>query len=298
MRASAGGNSQDILQKARHKLFVEGGDDSLDIKVIQKLLDNNELGVITVKSMGGCDNVRSAAQALIKHHSCYYFVIDRDDQPDQTVEQSWDKFPDPNAYNMIIWRKRELENYFIESEYLKYSSYIKSGFTITDIEKCILQKCNERLFFDAANLTILALNRKLKQNPLSTFRNPDEFTKQQDGISKLDQLESISEKQTEIKNLLEKNNIEKIYTDFVDELSGGQIPLQYNCGNWLSRMAGKEIFHAMATECFQVKSNPRPLQGAPQREQIALQLVGLPFVQQPRDFQELINLLKQRLKRS
>jgi hypothetical protein len=52
MRASTGGNSQDILQKARHNLFVEGGDDSLDIKVIQKLLDNNDLGQIRVEPMG------------------------------------------------------------------------------------------------------------------------------------------------------------------------------------------------------------------------------------------------------
>ncbi len=295
METKTGGNPQDIRQGAKHTLFVEGTENSFDVKVIQKLLDKNELGQIRVETMGGCDNVRSAAQALIQHHPDYYFLIDRDDQSDETVTKSWGKFPNPAEYNMIIWRKRELENYFIDPEYLKYSSYIKSGSTIADIKEYILKKCNERLFFDAANLTILSLNRQLQQRPLNTFRNPDEFISQQDGLSQLVQLGSIEKKLTAIANLLQQNNIEQIYENFINELSSGQTPLQYNCGNWLFRMTGKEIFHSMATQYFQVISNTGILQGAQQREQIALQLVKLPLAQQPDDFQELVNLLRQRL---
>jgi hypothetical protein len=65
-----------VNQSARHKLFVEGSDDEeIDPVVIKELLDSNDLTSIQVSIMGGCDNVRSAAQALVYEHSFYYFLI-------------------------------------------------------------------------------------------------------------------------------------------------------------------------------------------------------------------------------
>ena len=79
MKFQRGGDATQVLQTAKHKLFVEGKDNqAIDPTVIQELLNNNELTAIEVQAMGSSDNVRSAAQALIHQHQSYYFLIDRD----------------------------------------------------------------------------------------------------------------------------------------------------------------------------------------------------------------------------
>lgn len=112
MKARTGGDASSVLQSAQHRVFVEGSnDEEIDPVVIRELLRANGLAQLDVKPMGHCDNVRSAAQALIRHHPTYYFLIDRDDQDQPTVDRSWSDFPNPETHNIIIWRKRELENY-------------------------------------------------------------------------------------------------------------------------------------------------------------------------------------------
>jgi hypothetical protein len=295
MRLQRGVNATQILQGAKHKLFVEGNDNQeIDAVVIQELLKNNELTAIEVQTMGGCDNVRSAAQALIYQHPSYYFLIDRDDQDQITVDKSWQNFPDPNAYNMLIWHKRELENYFIAPDYLGKSSFLKPDI---NVEQRILNECNRRLFLDAANLTLYALSRALRK-PLSIrhFANPDIFQNRNDGILQLEQLTEFANKKIEVAGILKNNTVKKIYSDFVDELSGSVVPLQYDSGTWLERMSGKEVFRVIANQCFQVRDASNVLlTGKEQNKQIAKELVKLPIEQQPSDFQELIKLLKNRV---
>jgi hypothetical protein len=296
MKLQRGVNATQVLQGAKYKLFVEGNDNQeIDAVVIQELLKNNELTAIEVQTMGGCDNVRSAAQALIYQHPSYYFLIDRDDQDQTTVDESWFRFPDPNAYNMLIWRKRELENYFIDPEYLEKTSFLKPS---VNLRQRILKECNHRLFLDAVNLTLYALNRALRK-PLSIkhFADPFQFQYRNDGILQLEQLTGFANKTTDVINILEKESVKKIYSDFVDELSGGVIPLKYGSGTWLERMSGKEVFRVIANDCFQVlNASDVLLTGKEQNKQIAKELVKLPLDQQPSDFQELVNLLKNRVR--
>ncbi|MCX7096751.1 MAG: hypothetical protein NTV43_02465 [Methylococcales bacterium] len=295
MRWQQGGDATRVLQNARHTLFVEGKDNQeIDAVVIQELLNANGLTAIDVQTMGSCDNVRSAAQALIAAHPSYYFLIDRDDQDQASVDSSWIKFPDPSAYNMLIWRKRELENYFIDPAYLSQSQFLKPN---VDVKQRILDECNRRLFLDSANLTLYALSRELRK-PLAIrhFANPDLFQNEDDGLLQLGQLSQFANKTSEVAAILNGARINGIYLDFVQELSGGVFPLQYGSGTWLERMSGKEVFHAIASQCFLVKdASGTVLTGKAQNKQIAKQLARLPLAQQPVDFQELVALLKTRL---
>ena len=295
MKLQRGVNATEVLQKAKHKLFVEGKDNQeIDIVVVQELLNNNELTAIEVQAMGGCDNVRSAAQALIHQHSSYYFLIDRDDQNQTTVNESWLKFPDPNSYNMLIWRKRELENYFIAPEYIGKSSFLKPN---ANVDQRILKECNRRLFLDAANLTLYALSRELRK-PLTIkhFAEPAQFKNVNDGLVQLEQLSGLVDKKTEVENILKNDTVKEIYEGFVKELSGDVLPLQYDSGTWLERMSGKEVFRVIANECFQVRDAANNLlTGKEQNKQIVRQLAKLPLAQQPTDFQELVALLKKRV---
>lgn len=296
MRFERGVDATQVLQAAKHKLFVEGKDNqAIDPAIIQELLNNNDLTAIEVQSMGSCDNVRSAAQALIHQHPAYYFLIDRDDQDLATVDQSWVKFPDPTAFNMLIWRKRELENYFIAPDYIEKSSFLKSDI---DVRQRILDVCCSRLFLDAANLTLLYLSRELRR-PLAIghFANPELFKDEGEGILQLELLaDQLEDKKTSIAGVLEKDFVKQKYFHFVNELSDGVFPLQYGSGTWLERMSGKEVFRVIANQCFQVRNASNVLlQGKEQNKQIAKELVSLTLSQQPSDFQDIVKLLKTRI---
>ena len=302
-------NTTEINRNEKYKLFVEGSNNQeLDAVVLQELLNNNELD-IQVQTMGACDNVRSAAQALIKHHPNYYFLIDRDNQDQTAVDDSWNKFPDPNVYNMLVWHKRELENYFIDPEYLAKSSYLKPetkskpAIDIEELKSRILTEANRRLFMDAANLTLAKLKKELREIPITAtvfteFKDNALFDKKTDGWLQLAQRSNILDTtiQTTQTQFLAKNKIENIYNDFVQELSGGLHPLQYGTGAWLERMSGKEIFRTITSQCFEVlDSSNKALKGKQQNNEIAKELMRLPLNQQPSDFQKLVEILKIRL---
>jgi hypothetical protein len=297
MRVQSGVNATQVNQNAQHKLFVEGSDQEIDPIVIKELLDNNDLTAVGVRTMGGCDNVRSAAQALINEYPSYYFLIDRDDQDQETVDKSWQSFPNPNEYNMLIWHKRELENYFIDPDYIQKSSCLKPEI---NIRQRILDKCNLRIFLNAANLTLYSIKRELgKTFPIQHFKNPDEFRDQNAGSFKLEGLAAaMDNRKISVTTVLEKDAVNQRYIEFIQELSGGIIPLQYGSGAWLERMSGKEIFRVIANQCFDVKDLQGNLvTGKDKNKIIAKGLTKLPLQEQPSDFQELIRLLQHKVGR-
>jgi len=289
-------NPTTINQAAKHKLFVEGSNEQeIDPIVIQELLHNNDLGAVRVIGMGACHNVRSAAQALIKVYPSHYFLIDRDDQDQVTVDKSWQSFPNPDEYNMLIWHKRELENYFIDPHYISKSTYLKNGI---NIQQNILYECNSRIFLDSANLTLLSISREM-QKPLSVphFKNRDEFKDKNAGLIKLNGLTAdMDDRKISVADVLEQEAVNQRYIEFIQELSGGTIPLQYGSGSWLERMSGKEIFRAIANQCFEVKSLQGQLvTGKDKNKIIAKELTRLPLEQQPADFQRLVGLLQNKV---
>ncbi|WP_295430134.1 hypothetical protein [uncultured Thiodictyon sp.] len=295
MKIQSGGDATRVLQSAGHSVFVEGSsDEEIDPVIIKELLRINGLTQIDVRPMGGCENVRSAAQALIRHHPSYYFLIDRDDQDQAAVERSWSDFPNPETHNVIIWRKRELENYFIDPDYLMGSRFLKVPEPV--LRQRILDECNRRLFLDGANLTLLALHRSVRTSFASHFANPDDFRTRSDGEKRLEELAALFDKATAVAATLSKNAVAVLYATFVDELSGGAIPLQYGVGSWLERMSGKEVFRCIAGTCFQViAADKSTLQGKVQNKEIAKGLLELPIAQQPADFRQLVDLLRTRV---
>ncbi len=298
MRLQRNTNLDQINQNTQHKLFVEGKDNqAIDPIVIQELLKHNGLNAIEVQAMGECDNVRNAAQALIYQHSTYYFLIDRDDQELEKVEKSWESFPDINTHNLLVWHNRELENYFLNPEYICKSTYLKPNI---DIKKRILDECNLRIFLDAANLTIYKINRELQQEPFKTIRHFTDltsFANKMNGENQLLEAFFTGDRINSLAGILGVENIKEIYSNFVEELSGGVFPLEYGAGNWLERMSGKEVFHIISNQCFEVKdASGNLLHGKEKNKQIAKQLVKLPIHEQPQDFQKLVEVLRNRIR--
>lgn len=114
---------QAIHRAAGHTLFVEG---KFDADVLNEFFKAHPLGdnLLHVEPFGPSFSIRAAAEALHRHHREYYFLIDRDHCDDAEVARSWENFPGPATKNILVWRRRELENYFLIPEYLLRSPHL------------------------------------------------------------------------------------------------------------------------------------------------------------------------------
>jgi hypothetical protein len=285
-------------QSAKHKVFVEGSDDNaIDPIVIETLLRASGLPQVEVRAMGACDNVRSTAQALVQEHPSYYFIIDRDDCPVETVEKYWANFPNPKTHNLLVWRKREIENYFLDPEYLTKSKYLRREPAFVEAE--ILKEANKRIFMDAANLVLMSMHSAVGRPFVKHFADPDKFKKIHDGLNNLLALKEIGKKIKAVSSELNSNTIEQRYNEFLEACSGNKFPLEYGCGNWINLMSGKELFRAISARCFRVKNAVgKDIHGSEQNNEIAKSLLQDSTINQPDDFIDLVALIKNRVENS
>ncbi len=296
----------EIEQEASHKIFVEGNKNSLDPTLLKILLAQNGLSNIDVSPMGGCENIHGAALALYPHHSTYYFLIDRDHRTSEYVEKFWENFPNPDTHNLLIWRKHEFENYFINPDYIQQSKYL----TVSNIKlkKNIQAACNQRIFLDAVNLTTRILDEKTQKISIPTFKATgqrknceiEDFKDQKSGENQLLNLPHFLERSSEVTELLHTHNIQKIYSDHIQELTGGKFPLEYGIGTWLEEMAGKEILTEIFDSCFRVKeASGKTIQKPEFKYRYFIKdLLRKPLEQQPADFQQLVEKLKTKIQQS
>jgi hypothetical protein len=290
-----GGLPSQINRDARHLLLIEGEEDgSFDPSVLRALLDTNDLAAVNVAALGSCENIQQAAKAMYYQHQNYYFVIDRDGRKDAFVEASWTRFPDPTCYNLLVWRKHELENYFIDPDYLSRSEFLKlSEDQLRDI---ILKECQQRLFLTAANLVLLGIREELMQPPNASFRNPSEFKDRAAALAKLLGCNGLQQKDSETQALLAPAYREAQLDSWIQRLSGDKAVLEYGVGDWLSLITGKEIFNAVVGRAFEVKdTDNNVVHGRDKCTAIARKLLAQPISAQPNDFRQLVDMIKQRV---
>ena len=80
--------SEEVRLQGQHVLFVEGGKESVDPKVLNELFFNE----IRIEPLGPSFSVRSVAEALQPYHPTYYFLIDRDQYDDSFIDKCWNNF--------------------------------------------------------------------------------------------------------------------------------------------------------------------------------------------------------------
>ncbi len=282
--------------RAKHWLFVEGNqNDAFDSNVLRALLDKNDLTAVNVGVLGACEDIRQAAKAMVYQHPSYYFLIDRDGRSDEFVARSWDSFPDTSTYNLLIWRKRELENYFLDPNYLIQSQFlVKSA---DELQSKLLKQAGFRLYLDAANLVLLEIRDGLMSPAEATFRKPEDFKDRSEALQKLRSCQGLTDKAARTAALIQPSDLERRFDAWLSRMTGGYSTLEHGRGEWLDLMSGKELFHSIANEAFQVKgSEGILLSGRKKHSAIARKLLSMDLEKQPGDFQKLIGLLKQRVR--
>ncbi|OQX30016.1 MAG: hypothetical protein B0D92_00645 [Spirochaeta sp. LUC14_002_19_P3] len=286
--------SEEVRHQGKHVLFVEGKDkDSFDPKVLNKLFDNE----LRIEPLGASFSVKSVAEALHPHHPSYYFLIDRDHQNEEFIQSCWKNFPCKETHNLLVWKRREIENYFLEPDYLVKSKYCQVS--KEKLEQKILEFSKARLFFDAANYVIIAIREELKKNWIEKFTDPDDFSSKETALDKLKNAKEFKEHAANVSCQVSADELENRFNQCLNRMTGGQSEISFGTGLWLNMIQGKKVLSQIIhSECFKVQArNGTPVSGKEKLNAIIKDLLQQDESILPEDFNELKLLIKEQLNR-
>jgi len=288
-----GAAAQAVLQGAQHVLFVEGTKDGLDVTVLGELVSPK----LRVQPLGSSFSVRSAATALHVFHPEYWFVIDRDDWDEGVVEASWAHFPDPAYDNLLIWRRKEVESYFLEPDWLARSAYWKPTASASELREWIAAQASASVWFAAANRVLVSRRNLVKRSPGPLLsegqahgRNASEVEELLVAAPLLQGLrDTVSSGVTEVE-------VRSAYHKECALLTGGVFPLQFGSGTWRELMPAKAMFRGIVNQWMRVPDQSRPgnarLTGRAAERAVAVDLLKNHHEYAPADLLKLRALLE------
>ena len=288
VKAVSGTRAEEARQAAEHRLFVEGGPESFDRQAVRELLRDTG---IRVDSLGPSYSLKDVADSLHPHHPRYYFLIDRDYRDKKTVDQSWAKFPDSETSNLLIWRRREIENYFLDPDYLARSEYLACS--TGELKKCIMATARKRVFLDAANFVIIVLREELKKNWIEIFRTTTGFETRRAALKKLVGRREFGKMVSGVKVRLGEAELRERFDRTVEEFCGRKKVLSWGAGKWIEMISGRHVLPTVISKCFKVRdARGNALHGNERMLEVVKDLMRKPLPEQPQDFRELHRLIE------
>ena len=289
---------EEVRFAAGHVLFVEGrGDDAIDPTVLRVLLGNQ----LRIEPLGASFSVTSVAEALHQFHPNYYFLVDRDHHDCDFVEQCWSNFPDAGTRNLLVWRRREIENYFLDPDYLARSKYLVGEARL--LRERILQRAQRRLYLDAANWVVVSVREALKRNRIQMFTDPELFSTRDQALQALSDAR-LSERYREVvSQKLSNESVERAFLDTLRIMTGETTEtsprdrLRFGTGKWIEMMRGKKLLaEILSSNLFRVEDRDGNIvSGAQERNEITRDLLQRDEAVQPPDFSELKRIIKRRI---
>jgi hypothetical protein len=256
-----------------HILYVEGNEESFDLEVLKALANN-----IWIQPLRTASSIRSAAESLFPTHPKSYFLIDRDHHiSDEQVETYWRDFPDPSTKNLLVWRRKELENYFLEPSFLIGSSFCKEDFKENNgqrLQEKIISLAQEWLYFDTANYVIVSLREDFRRQWIEKFSDHLKFPDKPSALKLLTEKSEFKVFSEKVSQQTATDEITTRFHEYLDKMTGGVEPLQWGIGQWLEMLSGKSMFNELINQCFHVKNQEgRVLQGKEARNLVARELL-------------------------
>ena len=292
IQVTKGIRPEEVKQSGRHVLFVEGsGSDSFDPQIIGELFG----GMIRIEPLGASYSVKSVAEALHAFHPTYYFLIDRDHHHnDDMINDYWENFPDPETHNLLIWKYREIENYFLDPDYLVYSDFLVVGRGA--LEDRIKVFCQQRLYLDIANYVIVSIREELKRNWIHKFTDPADFSTRDQALVKLHNTDAFDTFRDDVATAIDRDGIERRFDEILNMMTNASEQLEFGNGKWLEMTEGKKVFSQVVnSNCFRVVDlEGNILQGKEKINQVAKNLLRKENAKQPDDFQRLKTLVEDR----
>ena len=285
--------SEEVRAGGEHVLFVEGSEDgSLDQAVLGALLNRS----LRIEPMGPSYSVRSAAQALSRHHPRYYFLIDRDHYDDEFVERCWQNFPDSETDNLIVWRRREIENYFLDPPFLVESTYCHTS--ENELMTTLVRVAQERLFLDVANYVISWVRVEQKSTWIKHFSNPADFASKSEAVGHLTSANAFVERSLSVSSMVSNDELTDRFEYGLAMMSGGGEHLAYGTGRWVEMIRGKKVFSQVLNLCrFEVEdASGQQLTGNEKAREVVKELAAKDVERLPADFVDLRRLIEDRLR--
>ena len=284
--------SEEVRTGGEHVLFVEGSEDgSLDQAALRALLSST----LRIETMGPAYSVRSAAQALARHHPKYYFLIDRDHYDDEFVERSWQNFPDPETDNLLVWRRRELENYFLDPAFLAESVYCEAE--KPDLTTRLVAAAQKRLFLDVANTVISSIREDQKRTWIEHFTNPRDFTSKGEAVDRLITEKAFAERSSEVSDMVSNDEIAGRFDHVLQTMTGGGDELEYGTGRWVEMVRGKKVLAQLLNSGgFEVRdTSGQRLNGKELTLEVVKELAVKEVHSRPSDLTDLQQLIQGRV---
>lgn len=291
--------SEEVRTGGEPILFVEGSggkeedseNESLDKVVLRALLRNT----LRVEVMGPSYSVQSAAQSLARYHPKYYFLIDRDHYDDEIVERSWKDFSQGEG-NLLVWRRREIENYFLDPPFLVESEFCRAS--EMKLETTLLNLSQERVFLDVANSVISSIREEQKVTWIKHFTNPADFASQEEAVERLISQEVLVERCRQVSAMLSNDELTERFERNLVLMTGGGETLTYGKGQWINMIRGKKVLSKLLNSGgFKVKdANGRTLTGRKREKEIMKELAAKNVNSRPSDLVELQRLVEERVK--
>ena len=280
-----GGRPEEVRRSAEHVLFVEG---KLDQVVLRALLGN----ILRIEVMGRSSSVRSAAQALTRHHPRYYFLIDRDHYDDDFVERRWQDFPDPAKDNLLVWRRREIENYFLDPSFLMKSQYCQSS--EGELKTTLEGFAEKRMFLDVANFVISSIREDQTSRWTGHFTNPEDFPSKEKAIERVSETALTEQSGEDLTVMLLRDKIINRFESRLESMTGGKENLAYGTGQWVAMIRGKKVLpQLLNSDGFQVTdTSGQPLTGEEMQKEIVKDLIKNHVDSLPEDLVKLRNLIR------
>lgn len=293
--AKPGIRPEEVRLRVEHTLYVEGSDsNSVDPKALDVLFG----GKLRIRPLGAAYSIKSVAQALYQHHPNYYFLIDRDHYDDDFVESCWEGFPNPETQNLLVWRRREIENYFLDPEYLAISNFCSQP--EDHLRNKILQFANQRVFLDAANHVIISIREELKNSWIEKFSDISDFSTADRALLKLKEVKEFDKHSADVCHKVSFPEIERHFIDVLREMTGGQDEITFGAGKWIHLIQGKKVLNQIIhSELFRVgKSGGGTLLGREKMNAIVKDLLQKDSANMPPDFIALKGLIESRISAS
>ena len=290
LEISIGVKPDAFLQNGAKRLYVEGDEDSIDSEVMELLTIGTGL---SVRPLGASSGIRAAVRALHNDHPSYAFLIDRDFLDDAKVEATWNGFPDPAQHNLLIWRKRSIENYFLDVEWLEKSQYFDKAKKQSLIDK-LVNEAKQRVFMDVANIAVSETRGLLLKSWIDLESDPAKYKTAEMALENLLKRKEWADIPPHVSDILSKDKIAVRFNTAKNELIGDGDKLRYGAGRWIDLMNAKPLLNSILTSSlFRVSSEAdgAPLQGELKRLAIVRDLIcnsGL----LPADFKQIQDLLK------
>jgi len=106
----------------------------------------------------------------------------------------------------------------------------------------------------------------------------------------------FSQYQQDFAQHTDSSNLERELDQILRSFRGESEDLVIGCGNWINLMRGKELLPTLISRCFRVKDESGTiLQGKRAKIAFVKDLLAKDLDQQPEDFQQLCELVRQRI---